>query len=123
VNLVVMTAVVALILIGIAVAVANADAGMPDAPRDLPDTGIPAGRQMTPDDVEALRFSMAPRGYRMAEVDEAMARLRDELAARDAEIEQLRDPASQEQEQPEEFLELRAETDSNAESATTETHG
>lgn len=91
-NLVVMMAVVALILIGIAVAVANADAGMPAAPRDLADTGIPADRPMTPDDVNALRFSMATRGYRMAEVDEAMAKLRDELAARDAEIEWLRNP-------------------------------
>jgi len=88
-----MMAVVALILIGIAVAVANADAGMPEAPRDLADTGIPADRQLTPDDIDALRFSMAPRGYRMHEVDDAMARLRDELAARDAEIERLRNPS------------------------------
>jgi DivIVA domain-containing protein len=94
VNLVVMMAVVALVLIGVAVAVANADVGMPEAPRDLPDTGLPADRAMSPADVDALRFSMAPRGYRMGEVDEAMNRLRDELAGRDAEIERLRAPES-----------------------------
>lgn len=88
-----MMAVVALVLIGVAVAVANADVGMPEAPRDLPDTGLPADRSMRPEDVDAVRFSMAPRGYRMAEVDEAMSRLRDELAARDAEIAQLRGTA------------------------------
>lgn len=90
VNLVVMMAVVALVLIGVAVAVANADAGMPDVQRDLPDTGLPTDGPMTPADVDAVRFSMAPRGYRMREVDEALGRLRDELAARDAEIERLR---------------------------------
>lgn len=87
-----MVAVVAMILIGIAVAIANADAGMPDVQRDLPDVGLPADRTMTAEDVEALKFSMAPRGYRMKEVDEAIARLRDELVARDAEIENLRNP-------------------------------
>ena len=124
-----MMAVVALILIGVAVAVANADSGMPDAPRDLAETGIPADRPMTPDDVQALRFSMAPRGYRMGEVDEAIARLREELAVRDAEIERLRNPEWAglvdledlvEQEQLEEILELHdpAATDEDADADT-----
>jgi DivIVA domain-containing protein len=117
VNLVVMMAVVALILIGIAVAVANADAGMPDAPRDLPDTGIPADRPMTADDVENLKFSMAPRGYRMAEVDEAIGRLRDELAARDAEIDRLQNPPAE----PAEPVEA-AEVDTDNETAVIEPH-
>lgn len=125
-----MMAVVALILIGVAVAVANADAAMPDAPRDLADTGIPAGRAMTPDDVEALRFSMAPRGYRMGEVDEAIARLRAELAERDAEIERLRSPDQAEQPELLEGIldrrdDARADTqaDDDAEHAGSEIHG
>ena len=42
-----------------------------------------------PEDVAELRFDMALRGYRMAEVDDAMARLGAELAARDARIAEL----------------------------------
>ena len=125
-NLVVMMAVVALILIGIAVAVANADAGMPDAPRDLPDIGMPADREMKPEDVDALRFSMAPRGYRMGEVDDAMARLRDELAARDAEIERLRNPSADEapdRERLDDILEIHPETGAGPHTASSETHG
>ncbi|WP_238335826.1 DivIVA domain-containing protein [Serinicoccus kebangsaanensis] len=40
--------------------------------------------------VHALRFDQAVRGYRMEQVDEALQRLADELAERDAEIERLR---------------------------------
>jgi DivIVA domain-containing protein len=36
-----------------------------------------------------LRFSLAFRGYRMAEVDDALDRLATEIAERDARIEQL----------------------------------
>lgn len=125
-NLVVMMAVVALILVGIAVAVANADAGMPDAPRDLPDIGIPVDREMKPADVDALRFSMAPRGYRMGEVDDAMARLREELAARDAEIERLRNPPSDEppaREQLDDILEIQAGIGADPHAAASDTHG
>ena len=85
-------AIVVLILVGVAVAVVNSDAAMPEAPRDLADVGLPGGRAMTPDDVADLRFSMGLRGYRMGEVDDALARLRDELAERDTEIAQLRKP-------------------------------
>ncbi|MBC7375243.1 MAG: DivIVA domain-containing protein, partial [Frankiales bacterium] len=36
-----------------------------------------------PEDVAGVRFAMAPRGYRMAEVDEVLDRLAAELADRD----------------------------------------
>ena len=53
-----------------------------DAPPDRPDLPLPDG-PVQPEDVAAVRFSMAPRGYRMAEVDEVLARLGAELADRD----------------------------------------
>ena len=55
---------------------------MADAPQDLPDLGLPPG-PLQARDVEAVRFSMAPRGYRMSEVDEVLDRLAAELAERD----------------------------------------
>ena len=53
-----------------------------DAPPDAADTGLPTG-PVQPEDVAALRFSVAPRGYRMAEVDDVLDRLAAELADRD----------------------------------------
>ena len=53
-----------------------------DAPPDAADAGLPTG-PVQPEDVAALRFSMAPRGYRMAEVDDVLDRLAAELADRD----------------------------------------
>jgi DivIVA domain-containing protein len=41
------------------------------------------------EDVDALRFSLGLRGYRMDEVDLVLDRLRDELAARDLRIAEL----------------------------------
>ena len=49
---------------------------------DAPDLGLPEG-PLQPEDVAGLRLSMAPRGYRMAEVDEVLDRLTAELADRD----------------------------------------
>lgn len=66
----------------------------PAASRPL--SGLPAG-PLGAADVEMVRFSVGLRGYRMDEVDEALDRLRDELAllrqdvaARDDEIARLR---------------------------------
>lgn len=44
----------------------------------------------TPADVDRIRFSLGLRGYRMDQVDQVLDRLRDQLAARDAEIARLR---------------------------------
>ena len=67
-----------------------------DAPPDAADVGLPDG-PLRADDVAALRFPLAVRGYRMAEVDAALERLADELAARDR---LLADLAEQADEQP-----------------------
>lgn len=53
-----------------------------DAPPDRADLPLPDS-PVQPEDVAAVRFSLAPRGYRMAEVDEVLARLGAELADRD----------------------------------------
>ncbi|WP_044883463.1 MULTISPECIES: DivIVA domain-containing protein [Frankia] len=55
------------------------------APPDGASVGLPAGT-VTAGDVTRLRFAMAPRGYRMAEVDAVLLRLAEELAWRDEEL-------------------------------------
>ena len=52
------------------------------APPDAADLALPDG-PLRSSDVEALRFPLAVRGYRMAEVDAALERMADELATRD----------------------------------------
>ncbi|WP_329614045.1 DivIVA domain-containing protein [Streptomyces brevispora] len=58
------------------------------APEQLTDP-LPATRPVGRADVEALRLPVAVRGYRMADVDEALGRLGAELAERDARIAEL----------------------------------
>ena len=58
------------------------------APPDVADLALPAGR-LTPQDIAALRFPMAARGYRMAEVDATLERLAEELRDRDQHIDWL----------------------------------
>ncbi|WP_322749153.1 MULTISPECIES: DivIVA domain-containing protein [unclassified Frankia] len=55
------------------------------APPDAADNGLPSPT-VSATDVNGVRFDMAFRGYRMAEVDAVLARLADELAWRDAEL-------------------------------------
>ncbi|WP_250283607.1 MULTISPECIES: DivIVA domain-containing protein [unclassified Frankia] len=55
------------------------------APRDAADQRLPSPT-MSADDVAGIRFEMALRGYRMADVDAVLARLAGELAWRDAEL-------------------------------------
>ncbi|MFD0146343.1 MULTISPECIES: DivIVA domain-containing protein [unclassified Streptomyces] len=58
------------------------------APEQLVDP-LPAARPVDRDDVEALRLPVTVRGYRMADVDDALGRLGAELAERDARIAEL----------------------------------
>ena len=58
------------------------------APERLHDP-LPADRPVDRDDVDRLRFPLAARGYRMADVDDALNRLAAELAERDARIAHL----------------------------------
>jgi DivIVA domain-containing protein len=56
---------------------------------DWPGRPLPEDRAVRAADVTAARFSLAFRGYRMAEVDDALDRLATEIADRDYAIEQL----------------------------------
>jgi len=46
---------------------------------DRPDVGVPAGREITGDDLRRVRFGLVLRGYRMSEVDELLARVASQL--------------------------------------------
>jgi DivIVA domain-containing protein len=63
--------------------------GMAPAPPDSSARPLPEGR-LRPEQLPDLRFGLAFRGYRMADVDAFIERVGDELAERDAEIERLR---------------------------------
>lgn len=58
------------------------------APERLRDP-LPPDRPVSRADVESLRFPLAARGYRMADVDDALTRLGAELAERDSRIADL----------------------------------
>ena len=79
---------VVLVLFVAAVVATREDQAMADVAQDLPDLGLPAG-PLEPQDVAAVRFSMAPRGYRMSEVDTVLERLAEELADRDRQLAEL----------------------------------
>lgn len=68
------------------VAVIAAGQGEPLAPAydDRPDAAVPAHRPLTGSDLRRVRFPLALRGYRMADVDALLARLADEFEARGA---------------------------------------
>ncbi|GAA2997045.1 DivIVA domain-containing protein [Streptomyces fulvorobeus] len=84
-----------LTMVVVVAAVTLAVVGGGDSPvlRDVPPERLtdplPATRPVGRADVDALRLPMAARGYRMADVDEALARLGAELAERDARIAEL----------------------------------
>ena len=65
-----------------------------DAPADLADVDLPTS-PLRPADIEAVRFSVVVRGYRMSEVDEVLDRLRTELADRDRRLGELAAPDDQ----------------------------
>jgi len=92
---IIVVAVVAVLLVGAvaAWAVSRIDVpGVPSAVTTESARPLPAG-PLSADDVHDVRFDQALRGYRMAQVDDAMARLAGELVERDAEIARLRDAA------------------------------
>jgi DivIVA domain-containing protein len=63
--------------------------GMAPAPPDASPRPLPEA-PLTSEQLPDLRFAMAFRGYRMADVDAFIERVGVELAERDAEIERLR---------------------------------
>jgi DivIVA domain-containing protein len=82
---------VALALVGVvaAVAVGRVRGGLDEPASSRPYRPLPEG-PLGPSDVDAVRFSLGLRGYRMDEVDAVLGRLRDALADRDAELAGLR---------------------------------
>ncbi len=62
--------------------------GFTEPPANLPPVLLPANA--APADVDHVRFSLGLRGYRMDQVDQVLDELRDQLAAKDAELVQLR---------------------------------
>src|SRR5215218_8193933 len=62
---------------------------MDEPTSNLPPAGVPDG-ELVAEDLQAVRFSLGFRGYRMDEVDEVLDRASAELARRDAEIDRLR---------------------------------
>ncbi|MER5933686.1 DivIVA domain-containing protein [Streptomyces sp. NPDC002054] len=81
IALVVVVAAVTLAVVG-----GGEEAVLPDVEPERVADGLPEHRAVMPADVDALRLPVAPRGYRMAEVDEALARLAAEIAGRDEQI-------------------------------------
>ena len=69
------------VLAGVAVAVSGRGS-MVEAVPDSSARGLPDG-PLGPGDLDAVRFPLALRGYRMADVDAVLDRLRDELARRE----------------------------------------
>jgi DivIVA domain-containing protein len=81
------------VLLAVLFAVAAVTAGFGDLMQpvfqDARPVGLPEG-QVGPDDLDALRFNVVLRGYKMAEVDAVLHRLSRELAERDAVLAELR---------------------------------
>ncbi|GGR68736.1 hypothetical protein GCM10010252_03400 [Streptomyces aureoverticillatus] len=62
---------------------------LPEAAPERFTDPLPPDRPLRRADVEAVRFPMTVRGYRMVDVDEALDRIAAELAERDARIAEL----------------------------------
>jgi len=90
---VVVAAVVALMVFGIAGALSGRGEPMAEMPPDGRPSGLPADRMATAEELREARFDLAFRGYRMGEVDAVLDRLAHEVEARDAEIARLRGAA------------------------------
>ncbi|MFE9563233.1 DivIVA domain-containing protein [Streptomyces sp. NPDC006487] len=73
----------------LAVAGGGSEAVLPEAEPDRLSDALPENRPVVRADIDELRLPVAPRGYRMADVDDVLERLAAELAERDARIAQL----------------------------------
>jgi DivIVA domain-containing protein len=69
---------IVLALGGVAVVAAGRGAPMSTAYDDAPDSLVPDAGPITADDLRRIRFPVAFRGYRMAEVDALLDRLAEE---------------------------------------------
>ncbi|MEV7605225.1 DivIVA domain-containing protein [Paenarthrobacter sp. NPDC089322] len=62
-------------------------AGLDEPVPNLPPVLLPADAKAS--DIDGLRFALGLRGYRMDQVDQVLDELRDQLKAKDREIERL----------------------------------
>ena len=74
----------AAVLVGVALVASRDVAGLEDADHDTGDIGLPTGRLLRSDDVDRLRFRTVGgvrgiRGYRFADVDATMEKVREAL--------------------------------------------
>jgi DivIVA domain-containing protein len=74
---------IVLLIGGIAVVAAGAGDSMAEEYDDRPDVRVQADGPLTGDDLRAVRFTTAVRGYRASEVDALLARLARELEERE----------------------------------------
>ena len=74
---------IVLALGGVAVVAAGRGAPMSPAYDDAPDSLVPRDGPVTAEDLRRIRFPLAVRGYRMAEVDALLERLAEEREATD----------------------------------------
>lgn len=71
--------------------------GLAETYDDRPDSRVPDDGPLTAEDLEAVRFTSALRGYRMSEVDALLDRLTEELrAVREADAAPATEPAAEE---------------------------
>ncbi|MEH0843292.1 DivIVA domain-containing protein [Micromonospora sp. CPCC 205711] len=89
---------VAAVVFGVTVLVSGRDPGLTPAEPDGRAVPLPGGRPLRESDVGEVRFDTALRGYRMAQVDEAMRRAAYDIGYKseligvlEAEVEALRD--------------------------------
>lgn len=75
---------VVLVMGGVAALAAGRGAPMSEAYDDRPDALVPADRPLAADDLRRVRFPLAFRGYRMAEVDALLDRVARQLEAAEA---------------------------------------
>jgi DivIVA domain-containing protein len=73
---------------GVALVASGRGKGLAAPESDRPPLVLP--QEMSPEDIDALTFSLGVRGYRMDEVDMAMERIRATLAAQEAELKEMR---------------------------------
>jgi DivIVA domain-containing protein len=85
----VMVLVIGVVVFAIAAVAAGRGGTLGEVFPDRPDLSLPPDRPVRAGDLDALRFSVGFRGYRMDEVDEVLDRLTSELESRDKRMAEL----------------------------------
>ncbi|MGH3655555.1 MAG: DivIVA domain-containing protein [Micromonosporaceae bacterium] len=88
--LVVIALVVAALVFGIGALMTGSDPGLVPAEPDDASRGLPGTRPLVEGDLKAARFDTALRGYRMSQVDAALARTAYDIGFKQEMIEALR---------------------------------